>query len=552
MSEFSLGLDFGTSTTLVALPGLEPLIFPIGKDGGNSWLPSVLSTTDGQSWLVGEDADKGAIVNQFRSPKSAITMNENELKNANGFSIDADSAIRRIIEEVVLRCKEKGLNNFAEVRLSCPAMWTGEQRKRLVRLVNEAGLVSDIDQVIDEPISASISWWWSRFSQGLKISEKKRAVIFDLGGGTLDVAVVDIYPKPGMPEMTILSARGIAIAGDTLDKELAEYITQRLIKEKSFDVSAQEEKDVVAVAIRLAAREVKEILSSVDETTFEVDPRIARVPSIKISRFDLNNVFDQQMKLALNCVDAALREARMKAGDNSSGPDIAKISTSVLGSEIDFVVLAGGMSQIKKVEDDLQKLMPKATVEFATGNSSTSTQSIVLGTSNVNEFANLNIHRPNFNFVAVYRDRSGIEHREILYQAFTPLYSPDQVMRGDLLLGYFTDWKPRVEPISGKIVLALDTIGGRQVSLRITSKLNGIIDLPELHADTRHGITLKLLVNGRIQIRDRSGRVYSYRIREWPHIRWTSANDSEKMALKMEEEPIIVSETPHIDAWRYK
>ena len=552
MSEFSLGLDFGTSTTLVAEPGLEPRIFSIGKDAGNTWLPSVLATTDGKSWLVGEDADKGSIANQFRSPKSAITMNESELQNANGLTINADSAIKKIIEEIIMRCKERGLNNFTEIRLSCPAMWTGEQRKRLVRLVNEAGLVSDIDQVIDEPISASISWWWSRFSQGLKINEKKRAVIFDLGGGTLDVAVVDIYPRPGMPEMTILSARGIAIAGDTLDSELAEYIIQRLRNEKSFDISAQKEQDVVAVAIRLAAREVKELLSSVSETTFEVDPRIAIVPSIKISRFELNDVFDQQMKLALNCVDAALREARMKVGDNLSGPDIARIPSYLLGSEVDFVVLAGGMSQIKKVRDDLQELMPRATVEFATGNSRTSTQSIVLGTANINEFANLNIHRPNFNFVAIYRDRLGSTHREILYQAFTPLYSPDQVMRGDLLLGYFTDWKPKVEPISGTVVLALDTIGGRQVSLRITSKQNKIIDLPELHADTRNGIKLKILANGRIQIRDRSGREYSYRVREWPHIRWTSANDSEKTALKLEEEPKIESESLHFDAWRNK
>ena len=50
MSEFTLGLDFGTSTTLVALPGLEPRVFPIGKEAGNTWLPSVISINDSAEW----------------------------------------------------------------------------------------------------------------------------------------------------------------------------------------------------------------------------------------------------------------------------------------------------------------------------------------------------------------------------------------------------------------------------------------------------------------------------------------------------------------------
>ena len=255
MSEFTLGLDFGTSTTLVALPGLEPRVFPIGKEAGNSWLPSVISVNESTEWMIGEDADKGAIANQFRSPKSAITHNQQTLRNANGIEISADEAIRQIIGEVSKRCSENGLKDFSQVRLSCPAMWTGAQRKRLIKLVNEAGFVSDIDNVLDEPISASIAWWWSRFSKGLKIDQKKRAVIFDLGGGTLDVAIVDIYPRPGMPEMTILSARGIAVAGDELDKALAKHLTERLLEECNFDVLAQANRSLVQIAIRLAARE---------------------------------------------------------------------------------------------------------------------------------------------------------------------------------------------------------------------------------------------------------------------------------------------------------
>ena len=550
MSEFTLGLDFGTSTTLVALPGLEPRVFPIGKEAGNTWLPSVISIDDSSDWMVGEDADKGAIANQFRSPKSAITHNQKILRNANGVEISADEAIKQIITEVSNRCNENGLKNFSNVRLSCPAMWTGAQRKRLIKLVNEAGFVSDIDNVLDEPISASIAWWWSRFSKGLKIDQKKRAVIFDLGGGTLDVAVVDIYPRPGMPEMTILSARGIAVAGDELDKALAKHLTGRLLEEYKFDVKSQTEQALVEVAIRLAARECKEILSTVDETTFHVDPRIAKVPTLKILRVELNDVYSQQMQLAINCVDAALREARMKAGDNLSGPEIAKISLNELGAEIDFIVLAGGMSQIPKVAEDLQTLMPKAQIEFATSDPRTSTSAIVLGVANQNEFADLNIHRPNFDFVFSYKDRTGMKHRTVVYPAFTPLYSPEQVMRGDDLLGFSIDWKPEVFPLGGKVYLSIETIGGRKVTLRNHDSSEDL-EL-EFEADKFEGIRMKIYANGKIIINDRSGRTFIARVREWPHIRWTSTMDFSKFALKLELAPETAVSGKGTDWWRGK
>lgn len=550
MSEFTLGLDFGTSTTLVALPGLEPRVFPIGKDAGNSWLPSVISIDATEEWMVGEDADKGAIANQFRSPKSAITQNQQILKNASGLEISADEAIKKIITEVGNRCVENGLKNFTQVRLSCPAMWTGAQRKRLIKLVNEAGFVSDIDNILDEPISASIAWWWSRFSKGLKIDQKKRAVIFDLGGGTLDVAVVDIYPRPGMPEMTILSARGIAVAGDELDKALANYVSERLMEEFKFDVKLQTEQSLVEIAIRLAARECKEILSTVDETTFQVDPRIAKVPSLKISRVELNDVYSQQMQLAINCVDAALREARMKAGDNLSGPEIAKISVKQLGAEIDFIVLAGGMSQIPKVAEDLQAMMPKAQIEFATSDPRTSTSAIVLGVANQNEFADLNIHRPNFDFVFSYKDRSGITHKSVVYPAFTPLYSPEQVMRGDDHLGYSIEWKPADFPQGGKVYLSIETIGGRKVTLR-DNESSADLEL-EFEADKFEGIRMKIYANGKIIISDRSGRTFIARVREWPHIRWTSTMDFSKFALKLELAPVTDVSSKGTDWWRGK
>lgn len=545
----SLSIDFGTSTTLVALPGLEPRILPIGKEGGNYWLPSVVAIDKEQNFLVGEDADKGALANQFRSPKRAITKNQDFVVNGNGNEVQADEIIKKIISEVKNRCEDLGFKGINQVRLSCPAMWVGEQRKRLVKIVSEAGFTSDIDSVLDEPISASIAWWWSRFSQGLKIEEKKRAIIFDFGGGTLDVAVVDIYPRPGMPELTVLAARGIDNAGDDLDEKLALHIIERLRKERNYDLGTQSQNQLIEIGIRLAARECKEILSKVEETRFQVDPKIASVPVLNITRVELNDVFADQMKSALNCVDAALREARMKAGDNLTGPEIARIPRTELGKEIDFVVLAGGMSQIPKVSEDLQSMMPKAQVEFAAFDAKASTSAIALGIANLNEFAELNIHRPNFNIVASYQTKDGLEKRFVIYPAFTPLYSQDQIIRGESSLGFHEEWVPEEEPANGTINLSLESIGGRKLSLRNYDSNQNVPLI--FKADRLSSIQIKIYVSGRILISDRT-RQFVARVREWPHIRWMSSIDHSKFALKLELPPENNDSNPNSDWWRLK
>lgn len=551
-SEITLGLDFGTSTTLVALPGnRRPEILSIGTT--TTWLPSVLSSTDGVNWIIGEDADAAFMDTQVRSPKSAITHNLDELTNDRGVSIKADDAIRQILIEVVSRCKSRGFENFDHVRVSCPAMWDGNQRQRLINLVNEAGLTSDIDNIIDEPIAASIAWWWTRFSKGLEIHSRQRAVIFDLGGGTLDVAVVDIYPKPGMPEMTILSARGIDIAGDKLDEALRDVIIVRLLEEKQFDVAAQTDTNLVKSAIARGAREVKEALSFVQQTKFSVDPAIARVPIIEVTRSDLNNVYEPQLRRALRCLDAALREARMKQGDNLSGPQIGAIPIETLGGEIDFVVLAGGMSQIPLVLEQLQKMMPRATVESASHDLKNSTAAIAEGVANQSDFADLNIHRPNFDFIIEWTDRSGGFHSEIIYPAFTPLYLPEQVARGETELGFTVNWKPRENPL-GQVALRVRSIGGRDIAMSVSGGVQAgkLREALMLDADRLDGIHFKLFASGKIIIQDRMHREYVMRINKWPFIRFQSKNSESAAVLELEPVLQITSSTPSYDPWRYK
>lgn len=552
MKESALALDFGTSTTFVAIPGVDPTILPIGAESGNTWLPSVVATADGVDWELGENADAGSVVNQFRSLKSAITRDSATITNPAGVKYSADELIVKLLCEVKRRCAQiKGFSEISQVRLTCPAMWNGKQRARLARLVMESGLSTDLDSIIDEPIAAGISWWWSRTKQELRIDSKKRAVIFDFGGGTLDVAVVDLFPGVGSsPELTILAARGIELAGDSLDRNLANYITDRLGQEKDYFVHMQNDKSIIEAAILLASRRVKEELSSKDEVIFFVDEKIADIPSIAITRGELNDVFSEQMKQCISCVEATLREARMKSSDNPTGPRVSKEDVRGLAAQVDFVVLAGGMSQIPKVEEDLQQFMVNATVEFATVEKKISTTAIVLGVANENDAIKINIHRPNFNLVCFYQNQRGNQRREILYPAFQPLYSSDQILRGDFHLGYFIEWRPSEEPIKGEVSLCAESLGGRKISLRDGATGESVEDI--FGANCYQPLNLKLYADGRIHISDRKGKVKTMRIREWPYVRWNLPSNSKEAAIKMETYGISYQSDNSQDWWRLK
>ena len=94
-----LGLDFGTTTTLIAKPGDSwPEVLQLGES--ETWMPSAISTRDGISWLVGENAENAALEEQFLSPKSLITFDEESISNQLGITITREKAITLILSEV--------------------------------------------------------------------------------------------------------------------------------------------------------------------------------------------------------------------------------------------------------------------------------------------------------------------------------------------------------------------------------------------------------------------------------------------------------------------
>jgi len=548
LKEINLGIDFGTSTSLLAVPGKDwPIVLQLGKT--TSWMPSVIASKDGSHWEVGENADFSDIREQIRSPKMSITNNQRFLRNEKNIEIDANEAIRMIFSEIVTRGKELDLNFRGRVRLSCPAMWDASQRKRLLQIAVQSGIVSDIDDILDEPISAGIAWWWNKFYRN-STKENGKTLVFDMGGGTLDVAVMDIYSTL-KPEMTIFSSRGISMAGDVLDNNLTDYIKKRLETEKGFKISSGGDETFLNALIRREAKRVKEVLSKVTKTNFQIDKKFADIPTIEILRPDLEEIFRPQLRTALQCVEASLKEARMKQG-NVSVSEVIKMDIKHIGNEIENIILAGGMSQIPIIEEELQNLMPNAKIDWVTTQDE-STESIVKGIANNNQFEDLNVHRPNFNFVANWSDSQGDKKSEILYHAFSPLYSADQILRGEDNLGFnLSNWKPETEPSDRQLEITVESLGGRRVSLK--TKDGSYDESIRLIVDKFIGLNFKLYVDGRIIIKDSRNNQIVARIKQWPYVRWGSNSIKENsLILEIEDKSgfVLDDKGSTFDSWRY-
>ena len=515
MSDFIYGLDFGTTTTLMAIPtdGM-PRVIPIGRD--NAWMPSVISVSIEDQLNVGDAATDQTHADQIRSPKSAITQkNFGMLKTPNGKEVSADTAILALLTEVKNRADANGFDPEGQVRMSCPAMWTGEQRKRLADLAKLAGINTDVDNFLDEPIGACVAWWWNNFfNRGKK--QTARILVFDLGGGTLDVAVADIYGET-IPEITVLAARGINIAGDSLDLKLAHYYESRLFDDFKIEIAARDDYLILRNLIIRASRKVKEELSTFESTTFKIeDPDYSFLPLVEISRIDLESVYRPDLELALSCVRTTIRETYLKNRNHNSAEMAVFRTTPIeeIAQDIQYVVLAGGMSQIPLIGEALRRILPNAITEHVT-QPHESTEAIVKGVANRNEFSDLNIHRPNFNFLIRWIDDDEVLKIETLYPAFTPLCEDWEIMTGNFSLGY-EQWATVSKSKGMRAEIFLESVGGRKTTLNFAGQFVESIPVKVSRAKK---IRFKIHLDGKIIVAH-GGETTILRVKEWPYIRW--------------------------------
>jgi len=496
-----VGVDFGTATTFVAARSLAgpAQVVPLGRS--TPWLPS-LARADGHAIVAGEDADDGNGAT-IRSVKAAITQRRTAVTGwgpDGPVTVPADTVVAAVLAEAARRAGAAGLalDNGCPVRLGCPVLWDGGQRRRLLDVAGAAGLAVDESRLIEEPVAAGLAWLTHSYL-GRGERPEGRLLVFDMGGGTLDIAVMAVSAGP-RPRVAVLGAAGSAVAGDALDTEMARDMAAEMAA-RGVDVTLSGRPEVAWALLERAARETKTRLSHVDEHVVMLPAPLRYPHPVRYDRTRLEAAFRGQMDGAETLALSALRTARATRQPLTAA-ELRAVSRSSLADDVDFVLLVGGMSRIPYVQRRLAACFRRARIYRHAGGAAD--EAVVAGLAGTGE-EEVTLHRPGFDLVLEWG-----EGRRVFYEAYTPLFEPWQIYSGYSELVYERWLRPPEVPDRGEGRVRAFGLSRREVALELDGRIG---PLPVRFCSD--GVALRLTGDGAFELRDLGG-VTALRADGWP------------------------------------
>lgn len=214
-----IGIDLGTTNSAVAvMEGGEAVIIP--NTEGNRTTPSVVAFTKDGERLVGETAKRQAILN----PQNTISSIKREMGSDFKVDIDGKKYTPEEISAMILQKIKKDAESYlgetvTEAVITVPAYFTDAQRQATKDAGKIAGL--DVKRIINEPTAAALAYGVD------KETDQHKIMVYDLGGGTFDVSILEV----GDGVFEVLATRGNnRLGGDDFDKELIDYIAEEYKK----------------------------------------------------------------------------------------------------------------------------------------------------------------------------------------------------------------------------------------------------------------------------------------------------------------------------------
>lgn len=450
----TVAIDFGTTTTLVAIRRGEglPEVLAIGPENQPTLMPSIVDSED--TAVVGESVSPDRA---HRSVKSDLTLLETQPMSEQHSQL-AEARVRAIIREAVRRAEETvpDLLQDAEVFIGCPALWSGSNRKKLATIVYELGIPVDYGNVIDEPVAAGISWIREQWLRGRE-KPTGNVVVFDPGGGTLDIAYLNVVAntESQIPDISIYFADSIAKSGDYAD----ELLTNSLVKMKPELLPFAGHRE-----LRDAARLLKEQLSFSSRAAVNTGPPVNQVLQAQADDLNLSlrPLIDDIERLLENVVRGSL--LRTKSGFTPH--QIREVDyKNELAAEVNYVVLSGGLSHVPIFRSVLQNIFQKAQLVVL----DQPQEAVVAGLCYGNELVHLNLPRPPISFYARIRskDESGkiavTDH--CVYEAYSPIFTREKALAGSG--GMNVSWSAEsAEACKVEFFAAIPTIRGTPLEQR--------------------------------------------------------------------------------------
>ncbi|OJF95224.1 molecular chaperone DnaK [Alkalibacterium sp. 20] len=321
-----IGIDLGTTNSAVAvLEGGEAKIIP--NKEGNRTTPSVVSFKNGEV-QVGEVAKRQAITNPNTVSSIKRHMGEKYEVEVEGKKYSPQEISAFILQHIKDYAEDYLGEKVTNAVITVPAYFNDSQRQATKDAGKIAGL--EVDRIVNEPTAASLAY-------GLNTVEKdEKILVFDLGGGTFDVSILEL--GDGVFEV-LATAGDNHLGGDDFDEKIIDYLVAEFKKENGVDLS----KDKMAVQrLKDAAEKAKKDLSGVSQTQISL-PFISAGESgplhleITLTRAKFDEITDSLVERTKQPVRQALKDAGLKQAD------------------IDEVILVGGTTRIPAVVDTVKK-----------------------------------------------------------------------------------------------------------------------------------------------------------------------------------------------------
>lgn len=326
-----IGIDLGTTNSCVAVfEGNERVIIPNSQGGRTT--PSVVAFTKTGERLVGESAKRQAVTN----PDRTISSIKRDMGTARKINIDGKSYTPEQISAMILQQLKTDAESYlgetvTEAVITVPAYFTDAQRQATKDAGTIAGL--NVQRIINEPTSAALAY-------GVDKEEPQKIMVYDLGGGTFDVSVLDI--NGGVIEVLATSGNN-RLGGDDFDQCICDWLVREFKRENRIDLS----KDISAMQrIREAAEKAKIELSSA--VTTEIN-----LPYIATGKDGPKHLLFVLSRAKFNELTGHLVEQTMEP------VRVALSDSGLTSSQISKVLMVGGSSRIPAVQEAAKAFMGK-------------------------------------------------------------------------------------------------------------------------------------------------------------------------------------------------
>ncbi len=356
-----IGIDLGTTNSCVAImEGDQPKV--IENSEGDRTTPSVVAFTQEGEVLVGQSAKRQAVTNPHNTlfaikrligrkfdddvvqrdiemvPYKIVKADNGDAwVEANGKKMAPPEVSAKILQKMKKTAEDYLGEEVTEAVITVPAYFNDSQRQATKDAGRIAGL--DVKRIINEPTAAALAYGMD------KSSGDKKLAVYDLGGGTFDVSIIEIAEVDGEHQFEVLSTNGDTfLGGEDFDMRVIDFLVESFKNEQGVDLR----NDPLALQrLKEAAEKAKIELSSAQQTDINLpyitaDASGPKHMNVKLTRSKLESLVDGLVEQTIEPCKVALKDAGLSASD------------------IDDVILVGGQTRMPKVQETVEKFFGKA------------------------------------------------------------------------------------------------------------------------------------------------------------------------------------------------